>query len=413
MQPLKITLYGNYYDCQLYRGRLYLWTFDGDLRIYDWDRVVDRVVERNGEWLTFRYGFKEGRYLYGNKTRELFEDEEIKQIVHKRYLSSLRRKHILTEHDIEDCIIGQQPSSYLPIDTEIYNSILYCSNEKGLFSARAHRSLSEKYKVSTKPKKLWDARVLSITANDYPQMAVSAGSDGLYELRPGRQEHINVLQEIEPQLYKVSEKPSLFSNYVYESIYSSSICGQSYISMFKLDEINDRYYRVFERNMEENEYSQKPLRQQEVLSWGIRDKVYQATKKELRVLRFNKWSEYNNDERLIELGVMDLESPSRLIRGGAASFGNILEFEDRLLVLQSDNNKTVIPGEITRWRIYPRSINYLNHLHVILDDRIEFYSFNHDSQVNQITKLNGIEYYVPTSSKTQRVYADVFNDLFG
>ena len=88
MQPLKITLYGNYYDCQLYRGRLYLWTFDGDLRIYDWDRVVDRVVERNGEWLTFKYGFKEGRYLYGNKTRELFEDEEIKQIVHKRYLSS-------------------------------------------------------------------------------------------------------------------------------------------------------------------------------------------------------------------------------------------------------------------------------------------------------------------------------------
>lgn len=413
MQPLRISLYGNYYDCQLYRGRLYLWTFDGDLRIYNWDQIVDKVVERNGEWLTFKYGYKDGRYLYGKNTRELFEDEEIKQIVYKRYLSSLRRKHILTEQDIEDCMIGQQPSPSLPIDTEIYNSILYYSTENGFFSATAHRPLSEKYKVSTKPRKIWDARVLCITANDYPQMAVSAGSDGLYELRPGSQERVNILQEIEPQLFRVSERLSLFSNYVYESIYSSSSCGRSYISMFKLDEIDNRYQRVFERNVEENEYSKEEMRDQEMLSWGIRDKIYQATKQKLRVMRFNKWSEYNENGRLSELGEMDLESPSRLIRGGAASFGNILEFEDRLVVLQSDNKKMEVPGEITRWRIYPRSINYLNHLHVILDDRIEFYSFNHDSRVDQMTKLNGIEYYIPTSKKSQRVYADTFSELFG
>ena len=407
MQPLKITLFGNYYDCQLYRGRLYLWTFDGELRIYNWDQIVDRVVECNGDWLTFKYGYKEGRYLYGNKTKELFEDKEIKRIVFNRYSSSLRRKHILTEQDIEDCMIGQQSSS-LPIDTEIYNSILYFSTEKGFYSATAHRPLSEKYKVSTKPQKIWDARVLCITANDYPQMAVSAGSDGLYELRLGKQERVNVLYEVEPQLYRVSEKLSLFSNYVYESIYSSSSCGQSYISMFKLNEIDNRYQRVFERNVEENEYSKEGLRDREMLSWGIRDKVYQATKQKLRVMRFNKWSEYNENERLLELGEMNMESPSRLIRGGAASFGNILEFEDRLVVLQSDNNKMEVPGEITRWRIYPRSINYLNQLHVILNDRIEFYSFNHDSRVDQMKKLNGIEYYVPTSKASQRIYDDTF-----
>ena len=27
MQPVKITIKGDYYDCQIYRGRLYLWTF--------------------------------------------------------------------------------------------------------------------------------------------------------------------------------------------------------------------------------------------------------------------------------------------------------------------------------------------------------------------------------------------------
>lgn len=416
MQPIKITLLGDYYDCQLYRGRLYLWTFDGELRIYDWDRIIDKVVGRNGDWLTFLYGYKDGRYLYSNKTKQLFEDDEFKAIVLRRYSSTQRRKHILGENDVDDCLIGKQsvPSSALPIDTEIYNSNLYYSTEKGLFRATAHRPQSEKYKVSTKPQKIWDARALSITANDYPQMAISAGSDGLYEYRPHGQNRLAVLQEIEPCLFRVSEKFSLFSNYVYESIYSSSKSGNSYISMFKLDWIPqlNTYHRVFEKEIEEYSFANDSLRGEEVLSWGIRDKIYQASGKRLRVLRFNKWSEFSREDRLNDLGVLDLDSSSRLIRGGAASFGSILEYEDKLLVIMSDNKHFVIPKEVTRWRIYPRSINYLNQLHVILEDRIEFYSFNHDSYVNQAAKLNGIEYYVPTSSKTRRIFSDMFDEMF-
>ena len=414
MQPLKITLLGDYYDCQLYRGRLYLWTFDGELRIYDWDRLVNKVIDRNGDWLSFLYGYKDGRYLYSNKTKQLFEDEEFKRIVIRRYLSSQKKKNVLTEKEVVDCMIGQQslPSSGLPIDTEIYNSILYYSTEKGMFSATAHRALSEKYKVSTKSQKIWDARVLSITANDYPQMAISAGNDGLYELRPGTQNRASVLPEVEPRLYKVSERFSLFSNYVYESIFSSSPSGNSYISMFKLDRNNISFQRIYDKEVEEDTFSSDAIKGEEVLSWGIRDKIYQATGDRLRVLRFNKWSEYSHVDRLNDLGMINLDSRSRLIRGGAASFGNIMDFDDRLLVIMSDNKKFEIPHEVTRWRIYPRSINYLNQLHVILEDRVEFYSFNHDSYVNQAAKLNGIEYYVPTSSKARKIYSDIFDDLF-
>lgn len=415
MQPLKIVLLGNYYDCQLYRGRLYLWTFDGQLRVYEWERIIDKVIERSSDWLTYLYGYKDGRYLYNNKTKRLFEDKEFKEIVIRRYTSSLREEHVLTEKDIEDCLIGHQstPSSSLPIDTEIYDSVLYYSTEKGLFHATAHRPKSEKYLVSTKPQKIWDARVLSITANDYPQMAISAGSDGLFEYQPKGLKWPSMLQEIEPCLYKISEKFSLFSNYVYESIFSSSRFGNSYISMFKLDrDIGlDLFRRVFDRDLDENSFTSDSINGKEVLSWGIRDKVYQATGSKLRVLRFNKWTDYSLDNRLNDLGLLDLDSSSHLIRGGAASFGNILEFEDNLLVIMSDNNTFSIPKEVTRWRIYPRSINYLNQLHVILEDRVEFYSFNHDSEVNQATKLNGIEYYVPTSSKARKEYLS-FLDLF-
>lgn len=406
MQPLKITLQGNYYDCQLYRGRLYLWTFDGDLCVYDWNQIIDTIIRRGEDWLTYRYGYKDGRYLYGSKTKQLFEDEEFKQIVIRRYDQTIGRECVLTEKEVLDCLIGKQQAT-LPIDTEIYNSILYYSTDRGMFSATAHRPMSEKYKVSTKSRKLWDARVLNITANDYPQIAVSAGSEGLYEFRPGVQNFEAELPMVEPQLFRVSERFSLFSNYVYESIYSSSLNGNSYVSIFRLDkDSQDSYSRVFDKYLGENEFTPNVMKKREVLSWGIRDKVYQVSEKKLRVLRFDKWSSYVNENRLSELAVMDIHMNSRLIRGGAASFGNVLEFEDYLLVFQSDNTQFVIPGEATRWRIYPRSINYLNQLHVILDDRVEFYSFNHDSQVDQHSKMNGIEYYVPTSKGAGRMYGE-------
>ena len=253
---------------------------------------------------------------------------------------------------------------------------------------------------------------MTITANDYPQMAISAGSDGLYEFRPGIEHRIPVLQEIEPQLYRVSERFSLFSNYMYESIFSSSRNGNSYISMFKLDRNNNSFYRVYEKEVEERSFALDSLKDKANLSWGIRDKIYQASGDKLRVLRFNKWSEYSKDDRLSDLGVVNLKNSSRQIKGGAASFGNILEYEDRLVVIMSDNKCFEIPNEVTRWRIYPRSINYLNQLHVILEDRVDFYSFNHDSNVNQSEKLNGIEYYVPNSASARRIYSDVFDDLF-
>ena len=41
---------------------------------------------------------------------------------------------------------------------------------------------------------------------------------------------------------------------------------------------------------------------------------------------------------------------------------------------------------------YPRSKNYLNHLHLLFNDRLEVYSFNHDALINQQTKRVGLEY---------------------
>jgi hypothetical protein len=83
-----------------------------------------------------------------------------------------------------------------------------------------------------------------------------------------------------------------------------------------------------------------------------------------------------------------------------------------------DGNVTVIPGEVVRWRVYPRSKNYLNHLHLVYEDRLEIYSFNHDALVNQETKKIGIEYipdevhiYKSKSDSATAMQAGIFDNL--
>ena len=402
MQPLKITLYGNYYDCQIYRGRLYLWTFDGDLCVYDWNRLVDSFIVDGVDALPLRYGFQDGRYLYRQSIQQIFEDIEFKELLSKKYIKASKIKHIVSENDVAYCLIGKQdsPSGRLPLDTEIYNSNLYYSNDEGFYRTTAHRPIYAKYMVSTKPIKVWDGKALSIVANDYPQMALSAGSDGLLEYSLSNSVKSLSLKIVEPNLYKVSDKFSLYSNYIYESIFSSSRQGGSYISQFKFEKYKDKYfgkeksYRNYDREIEEREFDGYEESKDGTICWGVQDKIYMATSQKVKVMKYNKWNAEGGD-RMHTIETKNNKHDSMIIKGGAAIFGNIIEYEDGLLVMRSDGKKTWIPGEITRWRVYPRSLNYLNHLHVILDDRIEFYSFNHDYFIDQSQKVMGTEYIEP------------------
>ena len=61
----------------------------------------------------------------------------------------------------------------------------------------------------------------------------------------------------------------------------------------------------------------------------------------------------------------------------------------------SDGSYYNIPGEISRVRVFPRSFNYENHLHVIHDNKLEIYSFNNDYFVDQKSKDFGFAYRVP------------------
>jgi len=403
MQPVRITILGDYLDCQIYRGRLYLWTFDGSLKVYNWDKLVNSLSRKEGDLITLKFSFLDGNYLYKTEVIKLFKDEEFKSLLIRKFLEVSKQTFELSTKKIEKFLIGEQdtPNKILPTDTEIYNNKLYFVTEKGLFASSAHRT-TMKYPVSTRPQKLWDCNLLSIKANKYPQLALSGGSEGLFELNLSKFED-DYLETKEPS--QISKGHSSFANYTYWSIYNSSLIDKSYLALYRLNKTMDlidnsnvflsnaSFKREYQETISENKIFNVRTNKN-YLSWGVGDKIYRATDFGLEIVKFNNMPNEDKDEKYFTpmRQINLLPWKGKVIDGGTAYFGTIVECENALIVMLSNGESKTIEGPVTRWRVYPRSLNYENHLHVIKDDRIEIYSFNQDYFLNQKEKVLGIEH---------------------
>lgn len=388
MKPIKITIKGSFLDCQIYRGWLYLWSFDGRLSIYDWNSIVDSLCEDPSDELAFKFSFKDGNYLYKQSLMELFCDTDFMALLIEKFQKIEPYKLTISENRIKDFLIGEMetPSGQPPIDTEIYNSNLYYCVDDGLYKANAHKIRGNP--VSSKPIKLWDARILSLKANRYPQIALSAGSDGLFELSVAREDEFINLRNVDKQIHQVSERHSSFANYANLSIYSSSLVGSSYMALYNWREDNfGNAKREYSDMIDSSDIFGDNL---DDLSWGVDGKVFRARGNGFNVVSFNNYEEHKrfNKQKDFKKNL----TKGRIIGGASAFFGNIVEFENGLRVILTDNSVLDINQPVTKWRIYPRSLNYENQLHVLLEDEMRVYAFNHDYFISQIDKVLGIEY---------------------
>jgi len=408
MQPIKITIKGDYYDCQIYRGRLYLWTFDGDLKVYNWNDIIQSFIKKDTDKIAMTFCFLDGNYLYKSSLIELFKDVDFKNLLLDKFTKIEKPIFQLTEKQLEKFLFGEQetPTGILPTDTEIYSNKLYFIHEQGLFSGSAHRDKSDKFPVSSRPSKIWDCNLLSIKANKYPQLALSGGNEGLFELNMSKSLPSN-LERVEQRspIFQISKRHSSFSNYSYLNIYNTSLIENSFLVIFKWNITKDRNQkdkplRDYDTNINDQQIF-NVKNKGHFISWGIEDKLYKATEGGFEIIKYNNYANKDKgEETFTRLKTVNLHAwKGKVINGGTAYFGNIVECENALVVIQSDGRYLTIPGPITRWRVYPRSMNYENHLHVILDDRIEIYSFNHDYFLNQQDKEIGIQF---TAEKHRR-----------
>ena len=323
MQFLKIRIEGDFWDTFVYMGKLYLWTYEKQLIICNWNKIIED-------------------YIY-YQTIFVIEYEDLIE----RYLLN----------------ILDTPFNELSADIQITNRKIYGTTNSGIYFTKIQGNLSEKEKI-------WDNSAFSLNISGRGQLSISAGSDGLFEYDEKYNEFLG-LRYIEKNIAQVSESHSsnaIYSNY---NIYNNSEIGSSELESFKISaNFRRKFYKRFSEEEIFGEINNKP-------SWIHKNQIYRIINgNEIEVKSINNIK--NNNFNNVEI-MRFQEWKGNILSGLSTNFGIIFECDNALVVSFADKtfiNIQNIDDEITKWRIFPNSKAYINDLHIVFDDYIDIYRFN-------------------------------------
>lgn len=403
MQPLRITIPGDYWDCWLYRDLLYLWTMNGEVVTYRWSALIEALKGDSVDGLALDLAFVSGSDFYGVARSKLFADAEIRRILERRIESIARRDLSLSRRALAALQPKRQANPFLslPLATEIYNRKIFCATDQGLFATNCDRA-SLKHPISTKPNKLWDCRLQHISARSR-RLALAAGDEGLFQCATQPSDDtleerlpFDVVESAHWRVLRLSPRNCHATSWAFTSILASSHTSESYLIGFgweKREEDNKtRWSRVFQEIVNHGSIFAR-----RGYGFGGDEKLYCVDDTgHIQAVHFTQ-SRLGDGEgshgggAFEPMGFLPRRAPSSRVVGGAVSyFGTVVEFEKGLVVFQSDGHRLKLAEPVTRWRLYPRSVNFENQLHVVLEDRIEIYAFLHDALVDQQDKLSGM-----------------------
>lgn len=199
----KASIIGEFIDVQLHKDKLYLWNFEGEVNIVDFGAYIRTA----------------------NRVRVPLPLNE-----------TLLLKKFST------------PGSSLPIDTYIMQNNLYFATDDGVYKGYVQNRKEDKFLLSLKPKKIWDARVFTISKKTGLQfLSFAAGDDGLYELNLSKLEMVGA-KAIEKNIFMINSQPSHFARYSNLNIESFSR-GNKVLANFR-KEIHKRVFEGIDKDVD-------------------------------------------------------------------------------------------------------------------------------------------------------------------
>jgi hypothetical protein len=384
MQPIKLIIPGNYWDTQLYSGYLYLFGDSGDLVILNWDALINEFLLKDDTLkMAANTAFLNSNLFYDSGAQLLLQDPSIKNILLARFIS-------LSEQDLQLNLSQNRnknisrinnPLPFPHVDSEIYYSRLYTSLKSGVF-------YSECSGQSVKPShvRLWDTPTFDITASkSYTSIAFAAGSEGLFQQRFERRDK----EERDLKPINISKNHCTTCKWTDQNIFATSNIQDSFFASFKKIKGSDSK-RKSERILE-GIIPAKEIFKFQGYSWGVSDKLYIYHDNKIDAIKYSS-NKKDGTNSFVPIGELPVDTDNgELVSAEVASFGTVIEYDNAIFVIQSDNETFTIPGEPVNWRVFSKSHNYTNQLHIVYEDRLEIYSFYNDYFIDQTSKVSGIK----------------------
>ena len=353
MQPIKLDIEGQFWDSQIYSGILYLFTLNGEIISVNWDRLLDELNIEDYLKLALTCSFSRSDYLYNTEFSLLFNDPEVKQVIISKFSDLSNKELFISKSQIERCTLTKQnnPFPFPHSDSIIYRNSIYTSSKDGIHRATCNRR-KNKYVVSTKKERKWDAPSLSISAN-YRSLAIAAGDEGLYQIGLESKYFNDESNFREPKQLSSS---------------NCSDCGWTFYSIFASSHLSDGYHAAFEKKSDNNHVHREfkeikysgSIFNETGYSWGMQDKIYLVKNDKISIIKYSPWHSKDNRE-YGKLGEIQLENwKGNFVSAKNALFGILVECENAIIVKLSDGDIFNIHNEPVNWRVFPASKRYEN-----------------------------------------------------
>jgi len=399
MQPIKLTIPGEFWDSQIYSNRLLLFGSAGAVWTLEWASYVSYLASCRPDVQTaLRLAFCDGELLYEPRFMEVLSDPEISRVIIRQLQSLATTGHEVDGDDLNlFSSVSNSPFDFVPTDTDVYRSRLFASGDNGLYSS-PFKSTERAAHVA----KHHDGPVLQVKASPgHSTIAMAAGSDGLMELPVfGR-------YNARAQPFTLTDKSCNACEWAFHNVIGWNPAEAFLVSMgeeYGEEETGQERHRYVETVQGFDEIFDTRSVQAggdggRSIAWGSQEKMYMITDRGFMVQDFfpsalKKGRTRNKRRAKSELrGLHDVHVPiDEVVSTGTAHFGAVIELNDKLIVYRSDDRMEVFDEEPVHWRVFPRSRLYSNQLHIVYEDRIEIVAFVHDYFVKQGEKLMGTRF---------------------
>ena len=327
---MNIYIKGDFFDCQIHKGKLYIWDTWGFLYVFNWQALLMSAERTDGNDLIISQGLLR-RYEY----------------------SSVKMK-----------------GGIFPMDSAFVENHLFTATESGLY----RRYIPEGSKRMTRFREgrsrnlLEGVRVLSLSVNQMGgTLAISAGNEGLLEWYDKDKYSVTKQKKkIDLDLYKVRKTPSLSSSYLSKGLFSTDDAITPIFCYYQEKRIREGISRSMLRAYTRE---QMELVQNSQMYWAEGNEIYALSEHSIDSFAVTG----NTQNMIVRSGSIYLhQAPAQRVRKAAsASFGHVLDYKTKLTVTSKDGLYThTIEGPITRWRILKSRKPDSDLLVVVLDDQI-------------------------------------------
>jgi hypothetical protein len=375
MQAIELRISGRYWDSFLYNDRLYLFTQEGEIEIYRWDRLVQSIPVGNDCGPLFWQFLARGKAWYMPEMQAILRSPKIYQEIKNLRDAICAEPYYISQEDLQNALIEVAPSPAHPhTDVEAFYGNLYLSSTQGVHVAPLNQSLESSFDRST------DIPAFRMACS-YGAMAIAAGSDGVFEQTLTRE---YILEEsYEP--VQLSDRACAACSWASFDVVATSGAGSAgYVAAFSKPSRDEEESRQLIGVVDSTDLFPSSGGGLLIGSGNLIALASQSS------IILDGWSPYRRrDDHGIDL-VKSLSSRETVeveqltddaIDGAVTVYGLVFEMDESLLVVGVDGSRDVYPEPIN-WRTFPRSQRYMNHLHMTCDQGVRIIAYIEDYFLN-------------------------------